>query len=87
MSGRGVVSWDMEMSRGDENWDADLREDRTCAHHGCTEFGTHRVTTNVYGEDDPIDEWMCREHSLDYIRVLRLSCSDEATASRCEVAR
>ena len=77
----------MAAKRERENWDPDLGEDRTCAHHGCSDFGTHRVLTNVYGEDDLIDEWMCGEHSLAYVALLRLSCRDEAQANRYEVAR
>ena len=73
--------------RESENWDADLQEDRTCVTHGCEDFGTHRVRTDVYGEDDLIDEWMCDTHSEAYIILLRVSCSDEAQASRVEVAR
>ncbi len=70
-----------------DNWDVDLHEDRTCAHQSCMEFGTHRVLTDVYGEDDLIEEWMCGQHSLAYVALLRTSCSDVALASRVEVAR
>ena len=72
---------------GVDNWDKDLQEDRTCTHHDCGEFGTHRVLTDVYGEDDLIEEWMCSQHSLDYVVLLRTTCNDDALASRCEVAR
>lgn len=82
-----MTTAEMQAEARVSNFDFALQTDRTCAHHPCNEFGTHRVTTVVDGEAEDIQEWMCDDHSLGYIMVLRLGCSDEAKASRVKVAR
>ena len=56
--------------------------DQTCTHHGCTDFGTHLVTSVPHETDQSTEEWMCPEHSQDACREFGV-----ARVHRREVAR